>query len=365
MSKSNRIQTLILILGLVILGGVIFLFIKDLSNSNQMTFYNGHDERIRKVGRFVINGDHEPRVYAPGAYFEFACIGSSVELQLTDENRFGKNQNFIVYQIDSCAPVRIKLCGSHPSIKLNLGLEKHPHFIRICKATESSIGYLGIRGVRCKKLLAVRSSKKLFEFIGDSITCGNGSDSSQTPFGKGNWYAYHNAYMSYGPQLSRELHADWMLSAVSGIGLRSSCCGHRFTMPDVYTNVGFVTNFKSWNFSKQREPDIVFIMLGQNDQLLVPNDYENSYINFLKQLRGIYSNALFVCCNSPMSTLEARARMNKSIMQVVSVYRKNVDSNIRFFAFKKVYRSGYDKHPTLIQHREIMQELKNNFFLLF
>ena len=60
------------------------------------------------------------------------------------------------------------------------------------------------------------------EFIGNSITCGTGSDQSVVPCDKGVWQDQHNAYLSYGPAVARSFNAQWQLSAVSGIGLMHS-----------------------------------------------------------------------------------------------------------------------------------------------
>jgi hypothetical protein len=88
--------------------------------------------------------------------------------------------------------------------------------------------------IRCAKLLKpLPKPTRKIEFIGNSITCGTGSDQSEIACGKGVWQDQHNAYLSYGPTVARQLNAQWSLSAVSGIGLIRSCCNLEIVMPQV------------------------------------------------------------------------------------------------------------------------------------
>ncbi len=338
---------------------IVFLALdRFLSQTESTKFYAGQDARIRKIGRFYAGANGKPQVYAPGAYIEFSFSGSICEVLLEDELRFGRNHNFIVYQIDEQVPVRLELSRKFNSIKLNGSPDYKKHIVRICKATEAAIGYIRLVGLRCGQLHQLKAPKLLFEFIGDSITCGNGADDSKLPFGKGSWYAYHNAYMSFGPLMCRELNVDWQLSSVSGIGLKSSCCGLRYQMPQVYGFVGFNTCKKPWPISQHQQPNFVFVTLGQNDKLQAATDYQTAYFQFLKQLRNYYPKATLICCNSPMAKIADKILQNQSLLRVLDKFRSSIDTNIHFFAFQGIYRSGNDRHPTIAEHRRIKEELK-------
>ena len=197
----------------------------------------------------------------------------------------------------------------------------------------------------------------MLEFIGDSITCGNGADNSQIRFKKGKWYDYHNAYLTYGALLARELDAEYLLSAVSGIGLAKSCCGIQYTMPDVYDRIDFNKKHKKWNFKNQPKPDLVFITLGQNDGLKNETVYEKKYLEFLAILRGHYKSSTIICCTSPMASVKLKRQMIKSIKKVVSDCQKNGDNKIFFFNYVGTYNAGYNKHPTIQEHQLMMKEL--------
>jgi hypothetical protein len=318
-------------------------------------FYQGNDSRIRYVGRFDFSDGHTPKAWAPGAYLEFDCIGKEGIITIEDEQKYGNTHNYIQLVVDGHSK-RIKLNGKVNRITLFSTKMRRKHHVFVCKNTESAVGYIKIRGVQCSQLLRLKKRKKpVIEFIGDSITCGNGADSSSCSFGKGSWYDYHNAYGSYGARLARSLRADWILSAVSGIGMNHSCCGIKHTMPDIYEQTGFHRENEKWSF--RVKPQIVFITLGQNDGTKALHKYEKNYVHFLSRLRKRYPSSYFICCTSPMADQTFKEKLNTSLQKIVQIQRTRGDVKVSAFSYKGTYTAGYDKHPTLSQHEQIMNEL--------
>jgi len=329
------------------------------SNQDSNQFFKGDDTRIRYVGRFDRTDQHAPKSWAPGSYLSFEVFGNSAEIMLLDEHKFGKLHNYIEVVIDHHQTKRIKLTKRLNLISLFQHKLTGKHHVLICKNTESAIGYVQVLGVRCQKLLSSKKIKKpIFEFIGDSITCGNGADSSEVKFGEGAWYDYHNAYLSYGPRLARELNADWILSSVSGIGMNHSCCGIKHSLPEVYERIDFHKGHRSWNFQEQAKPQVVFITLGQNDGDKDWKGYVDSYVKFIRHLRNKYPSSWIVCCVSPMSEANFKLAIIKHIDAIVRRVQADGDKQIVSFSYKKTYNSGYDQHPTVKQHEEMMLELK-------
>jgi len=331
-------------------------YVVDHFQSKEKThLFHGDDARIRYVGRFDFSNEHAPKAWAPGAYLEFDCIGKDAVITIEDELKFGKTHNYIQLVVDGHSK-RIKLNGKVNRITLFTTEKQKKHHVLICKNTESAVGYMKIRAIQCQQLLRVKKRKNpVFEFIGDSITCGNGADSSSCSFGKGSWYDYHNAYGSYGARLARSFRADWILSAVSGIGMNHSCCGIKHTMPDVYEQTGFHQENEKWPF--RVKPQIVFITLGQNDGAKEMNQYVKNYVGFLRRLRKRYPSSYFICCTSPMADRTFKEKLNTSLQKIVQIQRMIGDNKVRSFSYKGTYTAGYDKHPTLVQHQQIMNEL--------
>ncbi len=321
------------------------------------TIYRGGDKRIKLIGRFDLTDSNKPKVWAPGAYFEFDFEGSFCEINITDQHKYFLNHNYIEVVLDHKKPKRIKLKRTHNKILIGEFLRDTKHHLLVCKNTESAIGYIQLKEVSCKKLLPLsKKSKRIIEFIGNSITCGNGSDQSQIKFGKGKWYDYHNAYLSFGAIIARRFDCDWMLSAVSGIGLTRSCCGNENTMPQVYNHIAFNLTEKKWNFHQQK-PEVICITLGQNDGLQKVDIFVKTYIKFLQVVRKRNPKATIICCSSQMANERLTRFLERSITKVIALSKLKGDVNIYSFFYKKSYNSGYKKHPTVQQHNYIAAEL--------
>src|ERR1019366_5796937 len=107
-----------------------------------------------------------------------------------------------------------------------------------------------------------------------------GMDLSKVPCGKGQWYDEHNAYMSYGARTSRNLNAQWQLTALAGVGLIHSCCGMNVVMPQIFDKVFLRGDTIKWDFKKY-QPDVVTICLGQNDGALDSPLFCSTYVKFI------------------------------------------------------------------------------------
>ena len=340
---------------LAFLGTIVYV-IFHFSQKEAQTFFHANDKRIHYVGRFDFSDEQEPKAWAPGVYLEFVAQGTSCELVVEDEVKFGNTYNYLEIVVDHRITKRIKLSSKINRIHLFKDVKDGRHHVLVCKNTESAIGFIKIKGIYSQDLCKWKKPRKrLFEFIGDSITCGNGSDSSSCSFGKGSWYDYHNAYLSYGARLSRSLNADWMLSSVSGIGMHKSCCGVKHSILHIYERMNFQKGNKKWFFSMK--PDVVFITLGQNDGGNEASEFEKKYRIFLQKLRRNYPKSWFVCCTSPMAGIELKQKLKKSIEKVIKAHRQTGDYRIASFQYKGIYNGGYDKHPTVEQHRLMMNEL--------
>jgi len=269
---------------------------------------------------------------------------------------WGKNHNYIEVVVDS-KPVRLQTNTKLDTIKVATGLNGGVHTLLICKNTEANIGYLEFVGVLAQQLSkpAAKPGHKI-EFIGNSITCGTGADQSVVPCGKGVWQDQHNAYLSYGAVTARALNAQYHLSAVSGIGLMHSCCGMNILMPPVFDKISMRNDTIAWNF-KNYQPDVVTICLGQNDGVQDSTAFADNYLAFIKQLRGYYPKATFVCLTSPMADASLAAFMKKSLTAIVKKAAANGDKRVTSYFFSKQFHNGCDSHPDLAEHQQIAKEL--------
>ena len=251
---------------------------------SSLKFFPADDPFIQYMGRIDFTNPKLPRFWQPGVTVSIRFTGASCRLIVNDEILWGKNHNYYELVADGKA-YRLQTKSATDTIDVTKYLsEKKEHNVSFVKNTEANIGYLEFRGVLCNGSLLPPPGKlkRKIEFIGNSITCGAGSDLSAIPCGKGVWQDQHNAYLSYGAIAARKLNAQYHLSSVSGIGLMHSCCNMNIIMPPVFDKISMRNDTIGWDFNNY-QPDVVTICLGQNDGIQDSVTFCNNYIAFIKQ----------------------------------------------------------------------------------
>ena len=326
------------------------------AQAKSISFFASDHPYIQYTGRIDFTNPKLPRFWQPGVYISTKFTGSDCEIILNDEELWGKNHNYLEVVVDG-KPVRLQTKAKRDTIKVAQNLSPGEHTLVICKNTEANIGYLELVGIRCKQLVKL-SAKPLrkIEFIGNSITCGAGSDQSAVPCGKGVWQDQHNAYLSYGAITARTLDAQYHLSSVSGIGLMHSCCNMNIIMPPVFDKISMRNDTIAWSFNKY-QPDVVTVCLGQNDGIQDSAAFCNNYMMFIKQLRGYYPKATIVCLTSPMADATLAAFMKKTLTAIINTMNKRGDKKVTSYFFSRQYHNGCDSHPDLAEHQLIANEL--------
>jgi len=330
-------------------------FAKPLQAEN-LNFYKADDPRIKYVGRIDFSNVLAPRFWNPGVYVQAKFRGTSLEISVNDETLYGVTHNYLEIAIDNNAPFKIQTTGKHSILKVADNLPPGVHTVTICKDTESGIGYVEFVGLKCAGLLDMKLPKRKIEFIGDSITCGTGSDQSVVKCDQGNWYDQHNAYMSYGPTTARALNAQWQLTAVSGIGLIHSCCNLKITLPQVFDKVMLRDDSIKWDFNKYK-PDVVTVCIGQNDGKQDSVAFCGAYVNFIDDIRSHYPKADIVCLNSPMANAELTPILKKYITGIVQALNNDGKKKVSYFFFSRRFNDGCGGHPSMSQHALIAEEL--------
>lgn len=318
---------------------------------------------IRYTGRIDFSNKLLPRFWNAGVYIDLRFSGNTCKVILTDE-KSGQNFNYLEVVLDNNTPLRIRTRAKRDTLDIPRlfaitpkgSLSAGYHILRICKDTESGIGYLEFAGVICQNLLALPPPPHhKIECIGNSITCGTGMDQSKVPCHTGLWHDQHNAYLSYGAITARNLNASWQLTSVSGIGLMHSCCKLEIVMKDVFDKINLRSNQVPWNFSYI--PDIVTICLGQNDGMQDTALFRANYLSFIRTVRLHYPAAHIVCLSSPMADSELTAYLQQNLPVITGRARQQGDKKVSYYFFKKRYHNGCDDHPDMAEHLEIAGEL--------
>jgi lysophospholipase L1-like esterase len=341
---------------------VMVIFLAHLAHArgaaHDLKTIDADDRRIQYTGRIDFTDPKAPKFWAPGVTIQARFRGTTCDALIRDQVLWGKSHNYIEIVVDDGIPQRVQTIGAMNTIRVAAGLPNGPHTVTLCKDTEAGIGYLQFMGFQCDGdlLSPPRRPSRTLEFIGDSITCGAGSDLSDVPCGKRDWYDQHNAYMSYGPTTARALHAEWHVSSVSGIGMAHSCCSMAVTMPDVFGTLDFSAHGTAWDFSRY-QPDAVTICLGQNDGAQDPATFDDTYVKFIQQVRSDYPHAQIICLTSPMADPGLTDYLKTNLTAIVDRVNRAGDPNVHTFSFSRSYNAGCGGHPDMAQHQLIAGEL--------
>lgn len=322
------------------------------------TVFAADNPLIQYMGRVDFSDRKKPTFWASGVTVKARFTGPACALIVGDEVPGGTSHNYIEIVIDDQKPVRFELKAKIDTLTVASGLSAGEHTVTLCKNTESGIGCLQFRGIRCQQLLALPPEPgRKIEFIGNSITCGTGMDLSEVPCGTGKWQDQHNAYMAYGPRLARQLNAQYHLTAVSGIGLIHSCCNLTISMPDVFDKVNQRANAVPWDFNRYT-PDVVTVCLGQNDGIQDSTAFCRAYVQFIGTIRSHYPLARIICLTSPMADAKLVTIMKRYLTGIVAHLHTLGDAKVSSFFFARSYNSGCDKHPDMAEHALIANELE-------
>ena len=326
------------------------------SNKNEV-FHEGTDKRIQIIGR-SFKSDKNTKIWAPGAYYKCKFIGSSFAIDIIDEHFLGPH-NYIEVQIDSLPVKRFKLHHSNDHLLISNNLSQGEHVITITKSTETALGFIELKGIYCEKLLPVKSSKGIIEFIGDSITCGNGILCENNQDVKGDWYEQNSAFHAFGPIICRKFSYDYFLTAASGYGLTRSCCGTQNTIKDIFPYSDLSQKKSACNYTVK--PKLVVICIGQNDGLKRKDVFISNYINFIDQIRKKYPNVKILLLDSPMASAKLKEHLDSCLKEIVRYFARKNERNIRSYFFKTSYRNGRKFHPNLSEHKQIANEIEPIF----
>jgi len=318
--------------------------------------YLGSSSLIRYVGRIELSGS-QSRLWTSGSYAEFGFNGDTCTLVLEDQFRYGVMHSYVEVVIDNETPIRLRLNERINTLVFVPKKHRKQHRILVCKDTETGTGFVGVNSIVVDSMFQLPERKKyLFEFFGDSITCGASSDTSSVGCHLGRWEDQHNAYMSYGAQASRMSDADWVLSSVSGIGLMHSCCGMTVVMPEVWDKMGMRDDSIDYHFDQYR-PAAIFVCLGQNDGMQDTIAFQKNYISFLQKIRTKYNNQPIVLLTSPMSDSKLRPYLEYQLSMVVEQSKQLGIQDVHTYFFKGTYTNGCDWHPSVTEHTAIAKEL--------
>ncbi len=260
------------------------------------------DPRITYVGRVLCKGDDVSFDWS-GVQCRMKFSGPSVALKCSDTK--ANYYNVWFDKGTECAPdLVIRTAGKDTTIVLAERLGKGIHNLTLQKRTEGEQGMTTFHSFETagEVLQADPLRRRFIEFVGDSYTCGYGTENSvrEDPFKP----ETENCNLTYAAIASRYFDADFSLVSHSGRGIarNSNDWGKGVagtTMPEKYGML----------FDEIPDtpcppaaiiPDIVVIYLGANDfstgKQPSMGAFCESYVSLLNKIRERYGNEVPILC---------------------------------------------------------------------
>jgi archaellum component FlaF (FlaF/FlaG flagellin family) len=338
--------------------------------ANPQKLVSVSDEKIHHEGRIIIDSESAQYLY-PGTSFSTEFTGTAIS------GKFNPVAAYYWVEVDDQEP--FKICTSKKNNRvpnseqnpatfwLARGLEDGNHTVRVTLCSEGlykNPKFYGFVIEDDAELTKPAEKSVKFEFIGNSITCGYGTEvTDRSPFND----STSNFCHSFAYKTTKEFNAECMVVARSGIGVYRNY-GNQADfgiMPDVYEK-SWLSSSTTWDFS-QYTPDVVFINLGTNDvwnmDTFSEEDFETAFRNFLNTVISHYPNSKYILLTGCMMNGAGLTKVKAILNAIQSDYNSESHPFYRF-DFKTVAGTGADWHPCAAQQdkmgTDLIKFLKDN-----
>ncbi len=269
--------------------------------AKELTITPASDPRIEYTGRTVINGDDVSYDWS-GVYFRVRFNGPYLAMKCSDSRNSWFNL-WVDKEMSPEADRKFIIAAQDTLVVLAEGLGKGEHEIILQKRTEGEQGKMTVHSFVSEGeiLQAEGRRERHIEFIGDSYTCGYGTESGDKndPF----LAETENCNLTYAAIASRYFGADFSLVSHSGMGICRNYDDHNpgYNMPDRYSQAFDESKEPSWESGKAPyRPDVVVIYLCTNDFSTARQPHEaifaERYIELLKKVKADYGDDIPILC---------------------------------------------------------------------
>lgn len=330
--------------------------------AQEPVFIPANHPNIVYMGRVSFKDPLSPCFTYPGVEVRAVFEGTSLSVKMKP------NSGYFMVGIDDKEPFKIAVLENDSIIELAKGLPDTQHEVKIMLVYEGFQRRPEFRGfiVDPGKGLPVAPTlpERKIEFIGNSITCGYGTEvnDASAPFKD----ETENHYYTYAAITARAFDAQSLVVARSGIGIYRNFNGPKTGSPDcmpaMYNQTLFQDTTELWDFKKYT-PDLVCINLGTNDVSTKPYDtklLEQGYRNFLQTVRRNYPGAKIILLSGCMLNGKALKDVQTALNNVAAEARAAGDDAVYRFDLSPQDGSlgyGASYHPSKAQQLKGAREL--------
>ena len=266
------------------------------------------DSRITYVGRTLVAQDGAVSFDWSGLYARIAFTGGYLALEAGDTEK--DYFNVWIDREPSAEPDKIVVIDKETTVVLFSQKERKSlaHKVVIQKRTEGEQGRATFRAFEADGFLQAEGVRdRMIEVIGDSYTCGYGSENSvrEDPFRPED----ENPAKTYADIIGRYFGADILRVAHSGQGIDRNYndAGRGWHMPQRYLQAFDLAKEPVWSFAGP-QPSITVIYLETNDYSTDRQPsfsaFRDGYIRLLKAVKEHYGDAHPILCVAPKHTLD-------------------------------------------------------------
>lgn len=309
------------------------------------------------LGRFDFSEPAGPRFSWSGSAIVVRFTGPRVAITLDDNG-----WNWFEVEIDG--KTRAPVAAKHGVIEYVLAsdLGDGEHLLRFARRNEAHGGvtrFVRFSFAEGHPMLAPppRPTRRI-EYVGDSITCGFGTESTHPcPFE----YRTENHEHTYAAIAARELGAEAHTICWSGWGIvRGADGGWGANVPSVYGRTLHKYAQPAWDGASSH-PDVVVIALGTNDFGIGDpgKDFVEAYVLFLARVKALHPNALVVATTSPMLRDAQKVKQRELIEAAVARGRREPGQKIVTLDFpsQTTEAMGCGNHPGRATHADMASRL--------
>ena len=314
------------------------------------------DSRIEYTGRTLTNGSDVSYDWS-GVYFRVRFNGPYLAVKCSDS----KNSWFNLWVDKEMTPQadrKFIVAAKDTLIVLAEGLGKGEHEVILQKRTEGEQGRFTVHSFLSEGeiLQAAGRKERHIEFIGDSYTCGYGTESNHRddPF----LAETENCNLTYAAITARYFGADFNLVSHSGQGIARNYdnAGPGYHMPHRYKQVFNTAKEPLWEPSMGAyTPDVVVIYLGTNDfstgQQPAEASFRSNYISLLQSIKANYGEETPVLCMGSNANPYLYDYIRSAV--IVSGLKNVAYMTVSNFAHDYEGDMGASWHPTYKGHIKV------------
>lgn len=297
------------------------------------------------------------RVTWPGVAWRTAFSGPRVGITTLDSVGYGVT-------IDGLAMLPIPPSQTRLSTWY-LGLTAGNHVIEVIRmrATPHAPGlFFGFsKGIDGTWLALPPKPDRQIEFIADSSTTGYGDLSTTVDCTDEEVAARSDASQSYAIVAAHQLHADWQLNAMDGIGVVRNWHGiWKGTNYATYAGLTLQSDSASRRRDSSWHPQVAVVRIGTNDfgsplaadeawtAAQLETQFTDGYRKLLTGLRArLGPNGLIIVIQPAFADNPA----NQKVAAIVDSLRSAGDQRLYMLQFPPLELTGCDNHPNLSDHR--------------